>query len=324
MTRLPETLARNLRLPAVCAPMFLVSGPALVINACKAGVIGAFPGPNCRTIEDLDAWMGEITGALGDEDAAWAFNMITHSSYPRFEAELELVKAHRPPLVITALGGPQRVVDAVHGYGGTVFADVNSVAFARKAALAGADGLVLVSSGAGGHTGFLTATAFVEAVRGFFDGPIAVAGAISTGRGVAAAEALGADLAYMGTAFIPAEESLAPQDYKAMVVGADATDLVVSDSVTGVPASWLKDSLRRAGLDPDELPKKGRVQFDDPSKVLKGWKDVWSAGQGVGAINAVEPVAEIVARLAREYAADASAFGGSLQDRSQAHERPTP
>ena len=324
MTQLPETLARNLRLPAVCAPMFLVSGPALVINACKAGVIGAFPGPNCRTIEDLDAWMSEITGALGDEDAAWAFNMITHSSYPRFEAELELVKTHRPPLVITALGGPRRVVDAVHCYGGTVFADVNSVAFARKAALAGADGLVLVSSGAGGHTGFLAATAFVEAVRGFFDGPIAVAGAISTGRGVAAAEALGADLAYMGTAFIPAEESLAPQDYKAMVVGADTTDLVVSDSVTGVPASWLKDSLRRAGLDPDELPKKGRVQFDDPSKVLKGWKDVWSAGQGVGAINAVEPVAEIVARLAREYAADAPAFDGSLQDRSQAHERPTP
>jgi len=324
MTRLPETLTRNLRLPAVCAPMFLISGPQLVINACKAGVISAFPGPNCRTIEDLDAWMSQISGALGESDAAWAFNMITHSSYPRFEAELELVKTHRPPLVITALGGPQRVVDAVHSYGGTVFADVNSVAFARKAVLAGADGLVLVSSGAGGHTGFLAANAFVEAVRGFFDGPIAVGGAISTGRGIASAEALGADLAYMGTAFIPAEESLAPAEYKTMVVDADATDLVVSDSVTGVPASWLKASLRRAGLDPDGLPKKGRVQFDDPSKILKGWKDVWSAGQGVGAINAVEPVAEIVARLAREYSADAPTFRGLLQDRSHAHERPTP
>jgi len=324
MTRLPETLTRNLRLPAVCAPMFLVSGPALVINACKAGVIGAFPGPNCRTIEDLDAWMGQICAALGEDDAAWAFNMITHSSYPRFEAELELVKKHRPPLVITALGGPQGVIEAVHGYGGTVFADVNSVAFAKKAAAAGADGLVLVCSGAGGHTGFLAAPAFVEAVRKQFDGPIALGGALSTGRGIASAEALGADLAYMGTAFIPAEESLAPHDYKAMVVGADATDLVVSDSVTGVPASWLNQSLRRAGLDPEALPKKGRVQFDDPSKVMKAWKDVWSAGQGVGAVDAVEPVADIVARLAREYAADAPALGGSFQDRSETHERPPP
>lgn len=324
MTRLSETLTRNLRLPAVCAPMFLISGPALVINACRAGMIGAFPGPNCRTIEDLEAWMSEISGALGPDDAPWAFNMITHSSYPRFEAELELVKTYRPPLVITALGGPQRVVEAVHGYGGTVFADVNSVAFARKAALAGADGLVLVSSGAGGHTGFLAANAFVEAVRGFFEGPIAVGGAISTGRGVASVEALGADLAYMGTAFIPAEESLAAEAYKAMVVAADATDLVVSDCMTGVPASWLKESLRRAGLDPDDLPKKGRVQFDDPSKILKGWKDVWSAGQGVGAVNAIEPVKDIIARLVHEYAADVPAFGGLLQDRRQVHERPKP
>ena len=281
--------------------MFLVSGPELVIAACRAGLIGSFPGPNCRTIEDLEAWMGEVSSALGPDDAAWAFNMITHSSYPRFEAELDLVARFRPPLVITALGGPQRVIETVHEYGGTVFADVNSVGFARKAAAAGADGLVLVCAGAGGHTGTLSNTAFIEAVRTFFDGPIAVGGGISTGAGIAAAEAMGADLAYIGTAFIPAEESLAHADYKQMVVDAEASDLVVSASVTGVPASWLKESLKRAGLDPDNLPAKGRVQFDDPSQILKGWKDVWSAGQGVGAIHGIEPMAAIADRLARQY-----------------------
>ncbi len=304
--------------------MFLVSGPDLVINACRSGLIGSFPGPNCRTIEDLDAWMARISDELRPGDAAWSFNMITHSSYPRFEAELELVKRYKPPLVITALGGPQRVIEAVHSYGGHVFADVNSVAFARKAAAAGADGLVLVCAGAGGHTGWIANTAFVEAVRTFFDGPIAVGGGISTGRGIAAAEAMGADLAYMGTAFIPASESLAPEDYKAMVVGADASDLVVSASVTGVPASWLRESLKRAGLDPDNLPKAGKVQFDDPSQVLKAWKDVWAAGQGVGAVNAVEPIAAITARLEHEYHADdrPPAPPGGPAERSPTDERP--
>lgn len=301
--RLPDALTRGLRLPAVCAPMFLVSGPELVIAACRAGLIGAFPGPNCRTIEELERWMDDVARATRDDAAPWAFNMITHSSYPRFEAELELVKRYRPPLVITALGGPGRVIEAVHGYGGVVFADVNSVGFARKAAAAGADGLVLVCSGAGGHTGTLSNTAFIEAVRTFFDGPVALGGGISTGGGIAAAEAMGADLAYLGTAFIPAAESLADDDYKRMVVAAGASDLVVSASVTGVPASWLKESLRRSGLDPDNLPEKGAVQFDDPAKILKGWKDVWSAGQGVGAIRTIEPVAAIAARLTGEYRA---------------------
>ncbi|WP_440958679.1 NAD(P)H-dependent flavin oxidoreductase [Oceanicaulis sp. LC35] len=300
-TRLPQALTRNLRLPAVCAPMFLVSGPDLVIAACKVGMIGSFPAPNCRTIEDLDSWMRTITEALGPQDAAWAFNMVTHSSYPRFEAELELVRTHKPPLVITALGGPQRVIDVVHGYGGVVFADVNSVPFARKAAAAGADGLALVCAGAGGHTGWMSNVAFIEAVRSFFDGPIAVGGGICTGSGVAAVEAMGADLAYLGTAFIAAEESLAHAEYKAMVVDAQSTDLVVSACVTGVPASWLRPSLEKAGLDPDNLPQARPTNFSDPEQSLKGWKDIWSAGQGVGGVQAIEPAARIIDRLIQQY-----------------------
>ncbi|WP_417469086.1 NAD(P)H-dependent flavin oxidoreductase [Maricaulis sp.] len=301
-TRIPHALDENLRLPAICAPMFLVSGPELVIATCQAGVIGSFPGPNCRTIDDLDAWMKQITTALGPSDAAWAFNMVTHSSYPRFEAELALVKTYQPLLVVTALGGPGRVVEAVHSYGGTVFADVNSVAFARKAVAAGADGLVLVCAGAGGHTGTLTNVAFVEAVRDFFDGPLAVAGGISTGTGIAAVRAMGADFAYIGTAFITASESMAQDEYKAMVIDASAADLQVSASITGVPASWMRASLEANGLDPDNMPAKGAVTFNDPSQLAKGWRDVWSAGQGVGAIHAVEPVAAIVERLAAGFA----------------------
>jgi len=324
LSRLPDTIARNLRLPLVAAPMFLVSGPDMVLASCRSGVIGSFPGPNCRTIEDVEAWMKTISEALTDEDAPWAYNMVCHSSYPRFDAELELVKKYQPPIVITALGGPHRVVEAVHQYGGLVFADVNSVEFARKAALTGVDGLVLVCAGAGGHTGQIANVAFIEAVRGFFDGIIAVAGGISTGRGIRAAQAMGADLAYMGTAFIPAEESLAHADYKDMVVRSGASDIVVSASVTGVPASWLKESLKRSGLDPENLPEKGKVQFEDPSKILKGWKDVWSAGQGVGSVNAVEPLGAIVARLAREYGLheQGPVAAGLGMERSAHNERP--
>lgn len=304
--------------------MFLVSGPDMVLAACRSGVIGSFPGPNCRTIEDVEAWMKAISDGLTGDDAPWAYNMICHSSYPRFDAELELVRRYQPPIVVTALGGPHRVVEAVHAYGGLVFADVNTVEFAAKAASTGVDGLVLVCAGAGGHTGQVANVAFIEAVRGFFDGIIAVAGGISTGRGIRAAEAMGADLAYMGTAFIPAEESLAHPDYKDMVVRSGASDIVVSASVTGVPASWLKESLKRSGLDPENLPEKGRVQFDDPSIILKGWKDVWSAGQGVGSVNAVEPMRAIVARLAAEYGLheDGPAMARPGMERSAHDERP--
>lgn len=315
--RLPTALSRNLRLPAICAPMFLVSGPDLVIAACKAGMIGAFPAPNCRTIEDLERWMSGIAGTLGPDDAAWAFNMVTHSSYPRFDEELALVEAYRPPLVITALGGPQRVIDTVHAYGGTVLADVNSIEFARKAVAAGADGLTLVCAGAGGHTGALGNTAFITAVREFFDGPVAVGGGISTGGGIAAVEAMGADLANLGTTFIAAEESLALPDYKNMVVEASASDIVVSAGVTGVPASWLRQSLERAGLDPDNPPRGGKVDFSDGGAPQKGWKDIWSAGQGVGSVRAVEPAARIIGRLIEEYEAATGRRGTLPADRRE-------
>jgi len=297
-------LKARLRLPAIAAPMFLVSGPGLVIATCKAGMIGSFPAPNARTIDDLDAWMGQIDGALADDRTAapWAFNMVVHSTYDRLDDELALVRRYKPDLVITALGGPQRVIPDVHAYGGLVFADVNNVMFARKAAEAGADGLVLVSAGAGGHTGEISSFAFVDAVRDFFDGPIVLAGSISTGRAVRAAEVLGADLAYVGTHFISAEESLADPEYKAMLIDASVEDIYKSDGITGVPANWLRPSLEAAGLDLEALKGTSSApNFKDAGNPNKAWKHVWSAGHGVGMTKALRPAADIVDQLAREY-----------------------
>jgi nitronate monooxygenase len=232
--------------------------------------------------------------------------MVVHRTYPRLAAELELVQEFRPPVVVTALGSPRGVIDAVHAYGGLVFADVVNVGFARKAAEAGVDGLVLVGAGAGGHTGPLSGFAFVAEVRAFWDGPIALAGAISDGRAVRAAEVLGADLAYMGTRFIAARESLAADAYRAMLVGAGAEDIVLTDAVTGVPANFLLPSLVENGWDPARLAPTGGRKIDfggDPQDERKAWKHLWAAGQGVGATTRVEGVAEIAARLGAEYAA---------------------
>jgi nitronate monooxygenase len=294
-------LKRNLRLPLIAAPMFLVSGPDLVLAACRAGIIGSFPAPNARTPEIFSEWLETIRVGLGDSGQPWAVNLVMHSSYGRRDSDLEMTVAAQPPLVITALGSPRDAVDAVHGYGGLVFADVNSVEFARKAADAGADGLVLVSAGAGGHTGQISGFAFVESVRKFFDGPLVLAGSISSGRAVRAAEVLGADLAYMGTSFIATKESLASDDYKSMLVEAGPADIICSSAITGVPANWLKPSLRAAGHDPDHLDNSKKPNFNDPHQGNKAWKHVWSAGQGVGAIDKVLTVAELVDRLAEEY-----------------------
>lgn len=300
---LPEQLLRNLSLPAIGAPMFLISGPEMVIAQAKAGMIGSFPAPNARTPEILDNWMRQISEALAnDPDAAtWAANLVVHPSNDRLPADLDCVLRHRPPLVITALGSPARVVDAVHGYGGLVFADVNSVGFARKAAAAGVDGLVLVASGAGGHTGQTAGFAFVEEVRQFWSGPIVLGGAISTGQAVRAAEILGADLAYVGTALIACAESMAEQGYKEMVVASGAEDIVPSKGITGVTANWLRPSLVSAGYDPANMPEDKKPNFENAQDDAKAWKNVWSAGQGVGAVRAIEPVAQIVARLKSEY-----------------------
>ena len=294
-----------LRLPAMAAPMFLVSNPDLVVACCKAGIIGSFPAPNLRSSAELGAWMAEIRSRLAPGDAPWALNLVTHSTSPRLAGDLEQVAIHRPPVVITALGSPRPVLPTVHGYGGLVFADVISVALAKKAAEAGADGLVLVCSGAGGHTGDLSPMVFVERVRQFFDGPIALAGAINTGEAILAARVLGADLAYLGTAFLAAEENMAQPEYRQMCVDCDATDLMVTRAFTGARASMLKPSMIAKGLDPAELEfKVARMNFTGrKDEAVKPWSGIWGAGQGVGKIARVEPAAAIVERLVREYEA---------------------
>jgi nitronate monooxygenase len=293
-------LKARMRLPAVVAPMFLVSGPALVAAARQAGLMASFPFPNARTIDVLDEWLAATQADAAQ--APFAANMLTHSTYGRFDAELELVARYRPDVVITALGGPGRVVDTVHDYGGAVFADVNSVKFARKAIEQGADGLVLVAAGAGGHTGSMSGFAFVTAVREFFDGPIMLGGSISHGRAIRAAEVLGADFAYMGTRFIAAEESLADAEYRDMLIAAEFEDLVLSDKLTGAPAHYLRASLERMGL-AEAAERQGGPDFADSENQVKAWRDVWSAGHGVGSVTHNETVADIAETLTAEYAA---------------------
>ena len=301
----------NLRLPVFAAPMFLISGPEMVLAACKAGIIGAFPTPNARPIETLDVWMKQITEGLAqarDQQpleiiGPWCANLVTHSSNTRLPEDLALIAKYKPPIVVTALGSPKPAIDAVHSYGGLVFADVIDIKLAKKAVAAGADGLACVSAGAGGHTGMLSPFAFVSAVREFFDGSVIVGGGISDGWGVAGAIACGADYVYMGTRFIPTLESMAAPAYKQMVVDSTVDDLIVSAGITGTAASWLKPSLRALGIDPDNMPAAPERQYDSSKPVAaRKWMDVWAAGQGVGAIKAIEPLAVVVDRLADEYA----------------------
>jgi len=302
-TRLPQEWTQRMALPVIAAPMFLVSGPDLVIACCKAGVIGAFPAPNCRKSEDLDAWLARIANETGADAAPFALNMVVHSTYPRLAAELELVKKHKPALVITALGSPRHVVETVHAYGGRVFADVISPKFAKKAIEAGVDGLILVAAGAGGHAGALAPFAFLPEVRKFWSGPVVLGGAIANGRAVRAVEVLGADLAYVGTSFIAAKESQAPESYKDMVIRNDAEGIVLTNAVTGVHGNFLAESLAAAGYDLKNLNPKQMDLSAGAETAMKAWKHIWSAGQGVGSVAAVEPAAEIIARLGREYAA---------------------
>ena len=297
----------KMRLPVFCAPMFLVTGPELVIAACKAGIAGAFPTPNTRTTAELDAWMSEITGALAPGDGPWAANLITHSTNARLADDLKLVAQYKPPIVITALGSPKPVMETVKSYGGLVFADVVNIKLARKAAEAGVDGMACISAGAGGHTGHLSAFAFISAVREFFDGYIVVGGGIADGAGVAGAVAAGADFVYMGTRFLATIESRAVDAYKQMIVDSNADDLVVSAAITGTPASWLKASLAAAGRDPEALG--GPAQRDYSGDSAKRWRDIWAAGQGVGRTRAIESVAHVVDDLEREYRAAIARFG---------------
>ncbi len=297
-----DSIKSRLRLPAICAPMFLVTGPDMVISACKAGVLGTFPATNARSKEQLVNWLDQISTSVTKADAPWALNMITHNSYGRFDAELDLVKRYQPELVITALGGPHRVTDVVHGYGGLVFADVNSPKFARKAIEKGSDGLVLICAGAGGHTGEYAMIPFVEEVRTFFDGPIIVGGGIGTGRGIRAVEALGVDFAYLGTRFLACQESLINDDYRQMVWDSQMEDLIASRAITGALGNWMRASVEAAGLTDEAMKAVAKIDFSqDMHAGTKAWKHVWSAGQGVGLVKAPETVANVVETLVQQY-----------------------
>ncbi len=294
---------KGLAIPLIAAPMFLVSGPDIVIEACRNGIIGSFPTPNARTPEVLEEWLEKISSSLTDRDAPWAVNLVVHSTNTRLPIDLELVKKYQPPIVITALGSPKGVIDAVHSYGGRVLADVNSLQYARESAKAGVDGLVLVGAGAGGHTGTMNGFAMVAAVREFFDGILVLGGGMMNGESIRAAELIGADLALMGTRFIPAEESMANADYRQMLTDSTFEDLVLTHKVTGVPAYWLKQSLELAGISLDSIRSDLNIDFTDPRGDKQRWTKVWSAGHGVGSIHKSEPLAHIARSLIDGYRA---------------------
>lgn len=296
----PDVLQR-LRLPVFGAPMFIVSGLELVIAQCRAGVLGAFPALNARPAEQLDEWLWRLRESLSEADAPYAVNLIVHGTNKRLEQDLALVVKHKAPVVITSLGARREVCEAVHSYGGLVFHDVTTTAFAHKAVEKGADGLVLVAAGAGGHGGRVSPFALVQETRAWFSGPVALAGAIAHGRSIRAARVMGADFAYIGTPFIAAAEANASAEYKEEVLASFSFDIVYTDLFSGILGNYLAGSIKRAGYDPDNLPPRlGAVDVDNGVKV---WRDIWAAGQGVGGVRELETVAAMTARWMREYEA---------------------
>ncbi|MFT4150745.1 MAG: nitronate monooxygenase [Paracoccaceae bacterium] len=292
---------QSLRLPAIAAPMFLTSGPDLVVEVARSGLVGTFPALNQRTTDGFVAWMDEIAERLATAPGAvWGVNLIVHKTNPRLMPDIEAVVRHRVPLVITSLGAVRDVVDAVHSYGGLVFHDVINRRHAEKAAEAGVDGIIAVCAGAGGHAGTLSPFALIPEIRSFFGGTIVLSGAISTGAQIAAARAMGADMAYLGTRFIATDEAMVPPAQKQMILDAGAGDVLYTDAISGVNANFLIPSIRAAGLDPANLVKHGQM---DMGAEAKAWKNVWSAGQGVAAIHDILPAAVLCDRLAAEYAA---------------------
>lgn len=301
---LPEVLRSRLELPAIAAPMFLVSGPDLVIAACRAGIIGSFPTVNARTVEDLDAWLDEIESGLDASTAPYAANLIVHRTNQRLAADLAVVVRHRTPIVIASVGSPEPVIAPVHDYGGLVYADIASMRHAEKAIGLGVDGLILLCAGAGGQTGWANPFAFVRAVRAMYDGPIILSGGIADGTSVRAAETLGADLAYIGTSFIATRESMAKDGYRQMLVDSGLDDILLTPFFTGLPTNMLRPSIVAAGLDPDKLEARGVIEIgQDINPEKKRWRDIWAAGHGVGAVRAVPTVAELVAELKAGYEA---------------------
>lgn len=301
---LPTWLKSRLQLPAFGAPMFIVSNPELVIAQCKSGVVGSFPSLNARGDGVLEQWLTRLNDEVTEQDAPYAVNLIVHRSNNRLEEDLALCVKYKVPLIITSLGARPEVNEAIHSYGGIVMHDIIHDQFARKAIEKGADGLIAVASGAGGHAGSLSPFALIQEIRQWFDGPLALSGSIATGRGILAAEAMGADVAYIGSAFIATEEANAVDDYKSMITESAASDIVYTNLFTGVHGNYLAPSIRNAGMDPDNLETAdpSKMDFGAASSDAKAWKDIWGCGQGIGAITEVLPAAELVARWKREYA----------------------
>jgi nitronate monooxygenase len=307
---MPAILA-NLPLPIIGAPLFIISNPKLVIEQCKAGVVGSMPALNARPAEQLDEWLAEITETLAaynqahpDKPAApFAINQIVHKSNERLEHDLQVCAKYKVPIIITSLGARTDVNDAVHSWGGVVLHDVINNTFAKKAIEKGADGLIAVAAGAGGHAGVKSPFALIQEIREWFDGPLALSGAMSTGGAVLAARAMGADFAYIGSAFIATDEARAIDGYKQAIVEGSSDDIVYSNLFTGVHGNYLKRSILSAGLDPDNLPQSDPSKMNFGGDAKKAWKDIWGCGQGIGAIKEVQPAGQLVARLAREYRA---------------------
>jgi nitronate monooxygenase len=306
---LPTSLSNALALPVIGSPMFIVSGPDLVIAQCLNGIVGSFPALNARPADQLDLWLTRIKSELAAAKAAdptrkvapFAVNQIVHASNDRLAHDMEACVRHEVPIIITSLRAPDAVVSAAHSYGGLVFHDVTTIRHAQKALEAGVDGLILVCAGAGGHAGTLSPFALVGEIRRFYDGPIILSGAIATGSAILAAQAMGADLAYIGTRFIATQEANVAQGYKDMIVGTSAADIVYTPFFTGVPGNYLKPSIAAQGLDPDDLPQADKSSMSFGSGRTKAWRDIWGSGQGVGLIDDAPPVARVVERLKAEY-----------------------
>ena len=308
MSKLPAVF-QQLKFPVIASPLFIISNPKLVIAQCKAGVVGSMPALNARPAEQLEEWLIEITETLAaynranpDKPAApFAINQIVHKSNDRLEHDMAMCVKYKVPIIITSLGAREDVNAAAHSYGGIVLHDIINNKFAKKAIDKGADGLVAVAAGAGGHAGVKSPFALIQEIREWFDGPIALSGAIANGGAILAAQAMGADFAYIGSAFIATEEARAAEEYKQAIVNASSDDIVYSNLFTGVHGNYLAPSIRNAGLDPENLPESDASKMNFGGDAKKAWKDIWGCGQGIGAVKAVLPTADLVARLQREY-----------------------
>jgi nitronate monooxygenase len=315
MSRLPGALAR-IPFPVIGSPLFIISNPKLVIAQCQAGVVGSMPALNARPKEQLDDWLAEITETLADYDAKhpdapsapFAINQIVHKSNDRLEHDMALCEKYKVPIIITSLGAREDVNQSAHSYGGVVLHDIINNKFAHKAIEKGADGLIAVAAGAGGHAGVKSPFALIQEIRQWFDGPVALSGSIANGAAILAARAMGADFAYIGSAFIATHEARAAEDYKQMIVESNSDDIVYSNLFTGVHGNYLKPSIRNAGLDPDNLPESDPSKMNFGGDAKKAWKDIWGCGQGIGAVDKIQGAGELVARFKAEYEAAKSAL----------------